>query len=119
MRLFKVIVAGGRDFDDYPMMVQYLDFVFSETKEDIEIVCGMARGADSLGKRYAEERGYAVKKMAANWSLHGRAAGYVRNVEMANYADALVAFWDGKSSGTAHMIKTAQSKHLKIRVKRY
>lgn len=56
MRLFKVIVAGGRDFDDYPMMVQYLDFVFSETKEDIEIVCGMARGADSLGKRYAEER---------------------------------------------------------------
>ena len=119
MRLFKVIVAGGRDFDDYPMMVQYLDFVFSETKEDIEIVCGMARGADSLGKRYAEERGYAAKKMAANWSLHGRSAGYVRNVEMANYADALVAFWDGKSSGTAHMIKTAQSKHLKIRVKRY
>lgn len=53
-------------FNNYPMFSRYLDFVLSEDKEDFEIVCGMSCGADSLGKRYAEERGYAVKEMAAN-----------------------------------------------------
>lgn len=53
-------------FNNYPMLSRYLDFVLSEDKEYFEIVCGMACGADSLGKRYVEERGYTVKEMAAN-----------------------------------------------------
>ena len=79
----------------------------------------MARGADRLGERYAKERGYKVIYFPADWDIDGRSAGFKRNVKMAEYADALVAFWDGKSSGTKHMIETAQGKGLDVRVKRY
>ncbi len=89
------------------------------TVTDIEIVCGMAKGADLLGKRYAEERGFKVKEFPADWNTNGKKAGPMRNTEMANYADALIAFWDGTSSGTGHMIEKAKQKGLKVRVIKY
>lgn len=55
----------------------------------------------------------------ADWDRYGKAAGYLRNTEMAKNADALVAFWDGMSLGTRHMIETAKAHGLKVRVKRY
>lgn len=57
--------------------------------------------------------------MPADWDLYGKSAGFKRNVQMAEYADALVAFWDGASSGTKHMIETAQKMGLDVRVKKY
>ena len=79
----------------------------------------MARGADRLGERYAKEHGYKVIYMPADWDLYGKSAGFKRNVQMAEYADALVAFWDGVSFGTKHMIETAQKMGLDVRVKKY
>lgn len=117
--MFRVIIAGGRNFSDYEMLSSYMDFLLSKTTDKVEIVCGMARGADKLGEKYAIERGYQVHRMPANWDKHGKSAGYKRNVEMADEADALVAFWDGKSRGTAHMIETAKKKDLKIRIKKF
>lgn len=109
----KLIVAGSRDFTDYEFLKKTLDkLLINQT--DIEIVCGMARGADLLGKRYAEERGYPVKEMPANWDL-GKRGGYIRNREMAQYGTHLVAFWNG-SKGTGHMIDLAKEFGLPTRV---
>jgi hypothetical protein len=113
-----VIVAGGRDFDDYELLCRKLDIILKNQTE-VVIVSGAARGADTLGERYAKERGYPVHPFPALWNKYGRRAGFIRNAEMLNYSDALVAFWDGKSRGTAHMIKIAREKGLPTRVVRY
>lgn len=111
----KVIIAGGRDFDDYALMKRKLDHLFSKRKPD-EIVSGNARGADALGERYAKEHNIALKLFPANWDEHGKAAGHIRNAEMADYADALVAYWDAVSRGTKNMLETAKKKGLDVRV---
>ena len=82
----------------------------------MEIVSGGAKGADMLGERYAAEKGYAIKRFTAEWGKYGKKAGPIRNTEMARYADALVAFYDGESRGTANMIKAAKGNNLQIRV---
>ncbi len=117
----KVIIAGCRDFDDYEMLKEYVDHILQNVskKEDIEIVSGGARGADALGERYAKEHGYKLTVFPADWDKYGRAAGPKRNEKMGDYADALIAFWDGKSRGTRHMIEYAEAKSLKVRVKRF
>lgn len=117
--MFRVIISGGRDFNNYEGLAQVMDRLLVNVTDEIQIVCGMARGADRLGERYAKERGYSIRYFEADWDEHGRAAGYIRNEEMAKNADALVAFWDGQSKGTRHMIETAQRYKLDIRVKRY
>ena len=104
--MFKVIVAGGRDFNNYKGLSDSLDYLLKNINDDIQIVCGMARGADRL-------------YFPADWDRDGKSAGFKRNVKMAEYADALVAFWDGTSKGTKHMIETAKEKGLDIRIKRY
>ena len=79
-----------------------------------EVVCGMARGADALGARYATENGLGIAKFPAEWDAWGKAAGPIRNAEMAKYADALLAFWDGKSRGTMNMIENANRRGRKV-----
>lgn len=111
-------MAGSRGFNDYELLKHTLDTVL-KNKEGIEIVSGTARGADKLGERYAHEKGYPVKRFPANWDLHGRSAGPIRNREMAEYADALVAFYDGSSAGTKSMISLAEKNNLFIRIIHY
>jgi hypothetical protein len=115
----KVIIAGGRDFTNYEILKYSADEKLSGITEDIEIVCGGAKGADELGKWYATEKGYKLKEFPADWAKHGKAAGPLRNEEMAKYADALIAFWDGKSKGTQDMIKRAESKNLLVQIVLY
>lgn len=83
------------------------------------IVCGKARGADSLGEQYAKEKGYEIRYFPADWKSLGKSAGYKRNEQMAQNADALVAFWDGQSRGAKHMIDLACKYGLDVRVIRY
>ena len=116
---FRVIVAGGRDFCDYTYLEASLDHLLQNVKAPIIIVCGAARGADTLGEKYAKARGYPVHRFPAEWDKFGRSAGYIRNEQMAQNADALVAFWDEESRGTKHMIDLAYKYHLQIRIKRY
>jgi hypothetical protein len=116
----RVIIAGGRDFNDYELLKEKVDYILRNRQdEDIEIVSGKARGADSLGERYAKERGYKIKEFPADWDTHKKAAGYIRNQEMANYAGHCICFWDGQSRGTKHMIDIAKREKLNIRVIRY
>lgn len=108
----KVIIAGSRDlgFDSVIRAMYLCPFA-----EDItEVVCGGARGVDKAGKDWAEIVGIPVKMFPADWNKFGRGAGHIRNEEMAVYADALIAVWDGKSPGTANMIKNAAEYDLLV-----
>ena len=117
----RVIVAGGRRFNDYPLLERTLDRLIYRKcrRNEVEIVSGTAPGADTLGERWAHKRGYRVKQFPADWKEHGRAAGPLRNEQMGAYATHLIAFWDGHSSGTRHMIETAKIFNLKVKVLRY
>lgn len=117
--MFRVIIAGSRDFNDSGLLIKTMDRLLSNIKDEITIVCGRARGADTIGEQYAHERGYEVRYFSANWAGYGRSAGCRRNVQMAENADALVAFWDGKSMGTRHMIFAAKSHGLRVRVVKF
>lgn len=114
---FRVIIAGSCAFSDYDLLCRKCDSILSGklVTHNIIIVSGTARGADTLGERYARERGYAVRRFPADWKQYGRAAGPIRNSEMARNADALVAFWNGRSSGTRDMLAKAKKQGLPIR----
>lgn len=86
---------------------------------EIEIVSGMSDGADRLGELYAEENGYGIKEFSADWANHGDSAGPIRNKQMAEYANALIAFWDGSSKGTKIMISMAKDAGIKVKVCEY
>lgn len=103
---FKLIVAGGRDFDDEAKMLAEIQRLEAGdlTKYEISIVSGMARGADRLGYDLAKSVGATVHEFKADWDTFGNRAGYLRNVQMGEFADGLLAFWDKKSRGTKHMI---------------
>ena len=117
---YKVIIAGCRDFNDYELLKEKCDyFLQDEKKEDVVIISGHASGADALGERYAQERGFLLETYPADWKAHGRAASPIRNAKMASVAHALIAFWDGKSRGTKNMIETARKYNLKVAVVRY
>lgn len=113
---FRLIVAGSRDFNDYDLLKKTLDALLVN-QHDVKIVSGGARGADALGERYAKENGHKLTIFPAEWTKLGKAAGFIRNEQMAEYSDALVAFWDGESKGTKHMIDTAKKFGLNIRIK--
>ena len=117
--MFKVIIAGSRDFNDYNLLKEKCNYQLQNIKDEIVIVSGTARGADQLGERYAKEKGYKIESHPANWDLHGKSAGYIRNEEMAKCSNALIAFWDGNSKGTKHMIDLAKKHGLKVCVVNY
>ena len=117
----RIIVAGGRDFTDYAKLSEILTGVLEKCKDtEVIIVSGCCRGADVLGERYAGKHGIPVQRFPAEWAKHGKAAGPIRNKNMAAYASegigVLVAFWDGKSRGTASMIRLAEKCGLQTKV---
>lgn len=116
--MFNVIIAGTRTFNDYDLLCKKCDVFFSRMKPDA-IVCGEARGADLLGRRYAEEHGIPILSFPADWDTYGKKAGYLRNRQMAEAAHALVVFWDGESRGTKNMIDLAHEYGLPMRIVRY
>ena len=122
MSEYRVIVAGGRDFQDENYLNESLDHIRAEYV-DIEIVSGHASGADKLAEAYAERLGLAIKIFPADWKKYGRAAGPIRNKEMLDYimeGDPIVAaFWDGQSKGTKNMIEQARRKEVECKVFMY
>jgi hypothetical protein len=106
----RCIIAGSRSFDDYDYMLEAL-WGWREGFMS-EIISGGAKGADRLGERFAKEFNIPLKIMPADWYKYGKRAGYIRNEQMADYAEVLFAFWDGKSPGTKHMIDIAYREGL-------
>lgn len=114
--MIKLIIAGSREIKDYNLLLNVIEeFKIKYNIENIdEIVCGEARGVDSLGKRYGLENNITIKSFPADWNKFGKSAGYIRNEEMAKYANSLIAIWDGKSKGTKHMIDLANKHDMDI-----
>ena len=113
--MIKVIIAGGRNFDDFNRLCQVCD-EFLQDQNKVEIVSGAYKGADLLGERYAAERNHPIKQFPANWRRYGKSAGLKRNAEMAAYADELIAFWDGESKGTKNMFDLATQAGLNVKI---
>lgn len=119
--MFKVIIAGYREFDNYDMLKEKCDKILSRKVnegEEIVIVSGTARGADTLGEKYAEERGYKIERYPANWDKYGKRAGYLRNKKMAEVSNACIVFLSSKAEnkGSKMMISIATEEKLLIRV---
>ena len=112
----KCIIAGGREFNDELLLKLWADRILAVGDT---IISGGARGADRLGEEYADNDGHPLEVYPADWDRYGKRAGYLRNEEMAKQADTLLAFWDGESKGTKHMIDIALREGLNVVVVRY
>ena len=121
MENFKVIIAGSRGFSNYKLLKEKCNEYLREKRKEynIIIISGGARGADFSGEKYAQDEGFSLEKFPANWNKFGKSAGFRRNEQMAEVADALIAFWDGKSNGTKHMIEIMENKKLLVKVIKY
>jgi hypothetical protein len=107
----KVIIAGSRGINDYAKLC---DAIKRSGFSIHRVISGMAPGVDTLAIRFAAEHGLPCDAFPADWKKWGRSAGYRRNRQMAEHADALIALWDGTSPGTRHMIEVAKSRHLPV-----
>ena len=118
---FKVIIAGSRGFSNYKLLHEQCNKFLREKRKthNIIIISGGARGADKLGEKYSQDEGFELEVFKANWDKYGKSAGFRRNEQMGEVADALIAFWDGKSHGTKHMIDIMNNKNLEVRVINY
>lgn len=101
----KTIIAGSRGITSFGPV---LDAIRSFPNEITEVISGMAKGVDTSAIEWAHQNNLPVKCFPAEWRKFGNSAGPIRNIEMANYADALIAVWDGKSKGTKHMISVME-----------
>ena len=103
----KVIIAGSRHFNNYDLVEETIEKLGLEIDE---VVYGGAPGADYMGLLWARKHKVKVKTFLAEWSVYGGAAGPLRNKQMAEYGDYLLAFWNGKSKGTKNMIYEMRKK---------
>lgn len=92
-------VSGSRCWTDYALIKRILDF-YREHHEVELVVHGGAEGADSLCQRYADENGIPCQVVRPDYATHGRRAPLVRNGDIVESGEALIAFWDGESRGT-------------------
>lgn len=110
----KTIIAGSRKAD--LSMSRLMEIVELAGIPITEVVSGHSGNVDLLGERLAEALRLPVAIFTAEWKIHGSSAGPRRNRQMAEYAEALIAVWDGKSRGTLNMIKEATKRELKVYV---
>lgn len=118
----RIIICGGRHFNDYNALESLVDSVFVEkglTNNEVEIVSGHCEGADMLGEMYAKNHGIVCKVFPAEWTKCGRAAGPIRNSQMIEYASEssipiVVAFVSPRTKGTLDTINKATKKGFSI-----
>jgi hypothetical protein len=111
----KTIIAGSRHTR---LSVRELDAIVADAGFDVtEVVCGCADGVDKSGERWAKARGKLVRHFPADWSL-GKRAGPLRNSQMVEHAEALIAIPAIDSRGTWDVVKKAEARGLKVYVKR-
>jgi YspA, cpYpsA-related SLOG family len=112
--MVKLICAGSRKWIDEQTVYEVLDEI--RKRKDILIVSGLAKGPDMFGLEWAKKNGVAYEEFPAYWEAFGKAAGSIRNKEMGDFADELIAFWDGSSRGTKHMIEYMEQLKKPVRI---
>ena len=100
--IYKLIITGGRDYNDYAMVVDVLNHLNPSV-----VIQGGATGADALAREWALDNGKEVITYNADWDIHGKSAGPIRNKQMCSeHKDAiLIAFQGGK--GTENCVNEA------------
>lgn len=111
-------IVGSRIFEDYKMLKQTVDEIRMRFNV-VKIVSGGARGADSLGERYAKENNIETLIFYPDWTKHGKKAGFLRNVTIVDNSDMILAFWDRVSNGTKHTITIANAKNKRVLIKEF
>lgn len=106
-----VAIIGSRDFTDYELLKNYLKDI-----NITQIISGGAKGADSLAERYAHENNIPVQIFKPDWNKYGRVAGIVRNKQIVEAAEMVIAFWDSKSRGTKNSIAAARKMNKEVLV---
>ena len=101
----KIAVVGSRTFNDYNTMVDAVSG-FAENLD--EIISGGANGADALAKKLAEDLEVGYTEFPADWNKNGKVAGFIRNQQIVDASDFIIAFWDGESNGTKDTIDKAR-----------
>lgn len=114
---YRILVSGSLCFENYPVLCATLDRLLAG-RENV-VINGGAKGAETLGERYAEQRGFAVKQFLADWETYGRGAKVIRNTRMVEEADCAVFFWDGKSKAVAELIEKAEARDIPVEVVRF
>lgn len=113
----KLAIVGGRDFKDKILMARWVALIMTANivevkdkliKYDVKIISGGARGADSLGEMFAKIYGCCMAIYKPDWKKHGKAAGFIRNQQIVDNCEIVLAFWDGKSNGTRDTINKAK-----------
>ena len=109
----RVLVCGGRDYNDADTMRRVMDGIHAEASITV-LIYGMARGADDLAKMWASSRGIKRLGFPANWERHGRSAGAIRNQEMLDKGlpNMVIAFPGGR--GTADMVRRAKEAGIPV-----
>ncbi len=110
----RILVCGSRDFEPVSKIVTRV----AQLPTDTTVIHGDARGADRIAANVADSLGLGVEAYPADWKRHGRRAGIERNLLMLDGADPdrVLAFWDGKSRGTAHTIREAQRRGIPVEI---
>ena len=111
----QLLIAGGRDFDDYELLCSVVDRYRGEHRVK-RIVSGGAGGADRLGERYAKRHHLPILRIKPEWDRHGRAAGILRNQDLVDAADHVICFWDEKSKGTQDTIKKTRRANKSLEI---
>lgn len=127
-----ILIAGGRDFQNYDLLKIKCDEILKNITQDITIISGHANGADKLGEDYADEKGYKKDLYPAKWSdleavpckikynsygkPYSSLAGFNRNRDMIEVADIVICFWDGKSRGTKDIINLTKKKNKRLEI---
>ncbi len=110
----KLAVIGSRSFKIYSLLKGELNLL-----EFSEIVSGGAQGADSLASLYGKENNIPVVVFLPDWKLYGKSAGMIRNKQIVDYCDELIAFWDGSSKGTLSAINLAKKQNKKVTIVKF
>ena len=109
----KYAIIGSRNFNDYNRLKSTLDH---ELPRIDLIISGGASGADTLAEKWADENNIPSRIFHAEWEKYGKSAGFIRNRLIIDLADKVIAFWDGKSKGTANSISLAKKKNKKVSI---
>ena len=124
MNKLYLLIAGGRDFTDYEVLKVSLTKETEGNELPIVVISGTAKGADTLGEKWAQECGHKIIRYRPEWSKYGNKAGPLRNVEMYNFIKEqehrkVIVFWDGCSKGTMHMIRISMNGIVPLSIYKY
>jgi hypothetical protein len=112
----RIVIGGYRNFNDYEIFKDFVDLCIRD-KTEITILSGHCKGTDLMAERYAKEKGFALEIHPADWKKYGKAAGPIRNRQMVENADTVIAFASETATGTKNLIQNAKKLDKELFVK--